>query len=157
VPLYCSAISYICRIGPLGEGLLRVWPVTRSVTRLLTSDVSVVPLRLRRNAELRFVGHVATGRDAWDAVAWSKPSGRTWDLADGSRKCHPPISEVSHPSSCRREDRGRKPILVWDFQVRVRRVEVVRHSHPTAAGQSRTIRPRGLATFGEEYCTADHR
>src|SRR5665647_3343042 len=66
---------------PLGEGLLHVWPVTRSVTRLLTSDVSVVPLRLRRNAELRFVGHVATGRDIWDAVAGSKPSGRTWDLA----------------------------------------------------------------------------
>src|ERR1035437_8518516 len=37
---------------PLGEGLLHVWPVTRSETRLLTSDVSVVPLRLRRNAEL---------------------------------------------------------------------------------------------------------
>jgi hypothetical protein len=69
--------------GPflLGEGLLHVWPVTRSVTRLLTSDVSVVPLRLRRNAELRFVGHIATGRDTWDAVAGSKPSGRTWDLA----------------------------------------------------------------------------
>jgi hypothetical protein len=48
---------------PLGEGLLHVWPVTRSVTRLLTSDVSVVPLRLRRNAVLRFVGHTATGRD----------------------------------------------------------------------------------------------
>ena len=44
---------------PLGEGLLRVWPVTRSVT----SDVSVVPLRLRRNAVLRFVRHAATGRD----------------------------------------------------------------------------------------------
>src|SRR5450759_3678771 len=66
---------------PLGEGLLHVWPVTRSVTRLLTSDVSVVPLRLRRNAELRFVGQVATGRDTWDAVAGSKLSGRTWDLA----------------------------------------------------------------------------
>jgi hypothetical protein len=61
---------------PLGEGLLHVWPVTR----LLTSNVSVVPLRLRRNAELRFVGHIATGRDTWDAVAGSKPSGRTWDL-----------------------------------------------------------------------------
>jgi hypothetical protein len=48
---------------PLGEGLLRVWPVTRSVTRLVTSDVSVVPLRLRRNAVLRFVRHAATGRD----------------------------------------------------------------------------------------------
>src|SRR5450759_4203460 len=48
---------------PLGEGLLRVWPVTRSVTRLLTSDVSVVPLRLRRNAVLRFVRHAATDRD----------------------------------------------------------------------------------------------
>ena len=58
-----------------------MWLVTRSVTRLLTSDVSVVPLRLRRNAELRFVGHIATGRDTWDAVAGSKPSGRTWDLA----------------------------------------------------------------------------
>jgi hypothetical protein len=65
---------------PLGEGLLHMWPVTRSVTRLLTSHVSVVPLRLRRNAELRFVGHIATGRDTWDAVAGSKPSGRTWDL-----------------------------------------------------------------------------
>jgi hypothetical protein len=57
----------------VGEGLLHVWPVTRSVTRLLTSDVSVVPLRLRRNAELRFVGHSATGRDTWDTVAGSKP------------------------------------------------------------------------------------
>src|ERR1035437_5750474 len=66
---------------PLGEGLLHVWPVTRSVSRLLTSDVSVVPLRLRRNAELRFVGHIATGRDTWDAVAGSKPRSRTWDLA----------------------------------------------------------------------------
>ena len=65
----------------MGEGLLHVWLVTRSVTRLLTSDVSDVPLRLRRNAELRFVGHIATGRDTWDAVAGSKPSGRTWDLA----------------------------------------------------------------------------
>ena len=65
----------------MGEGLLRVWPVTRSVTRSLTGDVSVVPLRLRRNAELRFVGHIATGRDTWDALAGSKPSGRTWDLA----------------------------------------------------------------------------
>jgi len=51
------------------------------VTRLLTSDVSVVPLRLRRNAELRFVGQVATGRDTWDPVAGSKLSGRTWDLS----------------------------------------------------------------------------
>jgi hypothetical protein len=68
----------------LGEGLLPVRPVTRSVTRVLTSDVSVVPLRLRRNAELRFVGHIATGRDTWDAVAGSKPSGRTWPLAVGS-------------------------------------------------------------------------
>ena len=67
-------------LSQLGEGLLPVRPVTRSVTRLLTSDVSVVPLRLRRNAELRFVGHIATGRDTWDAVAGSKPSGRTWDL-----------------------------------------------------------------------------
>jgi hypothetical protein len=33
---------------------------------------------------LRFVGHVATGRDTWDAVAGSKPSGRTWDLTVGS-------------------------------------------------------------------------
>ena len=64
----------------MGEGLFHVWPVTRSVTRLQTSDVSVVPLRLRRNAEVRFVGHIATGRDTWDAVAGSKPSGRTWDL-----------------------------------------------------------------------------
>ena len=67
----------------MGEGLLLVWPVTRSVTRLLTSDmltsdVSVVPLRLRRDAELRFVGHVATGRDTWDAVAGAKPGDRTW-------------------------------------------------------------------------------
>ena len=59
---------------PLGEGLLHVWPVTRSVTRLLTSDVSVVPLRLRLNAKLRFVGHVATGRDTSDAVAGSDPA-----------------------------------------------------------------------------------
>ena len=44
----------------------------------LTSDVSVVPLRLRRTAELRFVGHIATGRDTWDAVAGSKPGDRTW-------------------------------------------------------------------------------
>src|SRR5450631_67291 len=71
---------------PLGEGLLPVWPVTRSVTRLLTSDVSVVPLRLKRNAELRFVGHVATGRDTWDAVAGSKTrqphmAGK-WSLTD---------------------------------------------------------------------------
>jgi hypothetical protein len=65
---------------PIGRGLLHVWPVTR----LLTSDVSVVPLRLRRNAELRFVGHVAAGRDTRDAVVGSKPSGRTWDLAVGS-------------------------------------------------------------------------
>jgi hypothetical protein len=43
----------------MGEGLSHVW----SVTRLLTSDVSGVPLRLRRNAELRFVGHIATGGD----------------------------------------------------------------------------------------------
>ena len=69
---------------PLGEGLLHVSPVTKYVTRLLTSDVSVVPLRLRLNAKLRFVGHVATGRDTWDAVAGSEPSGRTWDLAVGS-------------------------------------------------------------------------
>ena len=62
----------------MGEGLLHVWPVTRSVTRLLTGDVSVVLLRLRRNAELRFVGHIATGRDTWDAVAGSKPGDRTW-------------------------------------------------------------------------------
>jgi len=67
----------------MGEGLLYVWPVTRSVTRLLTSNVSVVPLRLGRNAELRFVGHIATGRDTWDAVAGSKPNGRTWDLQSG--------------------------------------------------------------------------
>ena len=58
----------------MGEGLLLVWPVTR----LLTSGVSVVPLRLRRNAELRFAGHIATGRDTWDAVAGSKPGDRTW-------------------------------------------------------------------------------
>ena len=70
---------------PLGEGLLHVWPVTRSVTRLLTSDVSVVPLRLRRNAELRFVGHVGTGRDSWDAVAGSRPGSRTWSRAGLSR------------------------------------------------------------------------
>jgi hypothetical protein len=75
----------------VGEGLLHVWPVTRSVTRLLTSDVSVVPLRLRRNAELRFVGHSATGRDTWDAVAGSKPSGRTWDLGSQVSECHPPV------------------------------------------------------------------
>ena len=72
----------------MGEGLFHVWPVTRLLTRLLTSDVSVVPLRLRRNAELRFVGHIATGRDTWDAVAGSKPSSRTWDLAVRSMKCH---------------------------------------------------------------------
>ena len=65
----------------MGEGLLHVWPVTRSVTRFLTSDVSVVPLRLRQTAELRFVGHIATGRDTWDAVAGSKTSGRTRDPA----------------------------------------------------------------------------
>jgi hypothetical protein len=64
----------------MGEGLWHVWPVTRSVTRMLTSDVSGIPLRLRRNAELRFLGHVATGRYVWDVVAGSKPSGRTWDL-----------------------------------------------------------------------------
>ena len=55
-----------------------------------TSDVSVVPLRLRRNAEMRFVGHSATGRDTWDAVAGSKPSGRSWDLTVRSMKCHLP-------------------------------------------------------------------
>src|SRR5450631_3076002 len=76
---------------PLGEGLLHVWPVTRSVTRLLTSVVSVVPLRLRRNAELRFVGHIATGRDTWDAVAGSKPSGRTWDRGSQVFGWHPPV------------------------------------------------------------------
>jgi hypothetical protein len=75
----------------LGEVLLHVWPVTRSVTRLLTSDVSDVPLCLGRNAELRFVGRIAAGRDTWDAVAGSKPSGRTWDLADRSLKCHLPV------------------------------------------------------------------
>jgi hypothetical protein len=56
-----------------------MWPVTRSVTRLLTSDVSVVPLRLRRNAVLRFVGRIATrgtpetrslGRNPAVALGW---------------------------------------------------------------------------------------
>jgi hypothetical protein len=73
---------------------LHVWPVTRSVTRFLTSDVSVVPFRLRRNAELRFVGHIATGRDPWDAVAGSKPSGRTWDLGSQVSEWHPVVGRI---------------------------------------------------------------
>jgi len=59
--------------------------VDASMTRLLTSDVSVVPLRLRRNAELRFVGHIGTGRDTRDAVAGSRPGGRTWPRVALSR------------------------------------------------------------------------
>ncbi len=70
---------------PLGEGLLHVWPVTRSVTRSVMGDVSGVPLRLRRNAELRFVGHIASCRDTRDAVAGSKPGGRTWSRVGLSR------------------------------------------------------------------------
>jgi len=63
----------------MGEGLLHVWPVTRSVTISLTSNVSVVPLRLRRNTVLRFVGHIAMrgthetrspGRDPATAHGW---------------------------------------------------------------------------------------
>jgi hypothetical protein len=51
---------------PLGEGLLHVWPVTRSVTRTVTRDVSAVALRL-------ILGRNATGRDIRDAIAGSRP------------------------------------------------------------------------------------
>src|ERR1035437_3112401 len=43
---------------PIGRGPLACVALTRSVTRLLTSDISVAPLRLRWNAELRFVAWV---------------------------------------------------------------------------------------------------
>jgi hypothetical protein len=69
---------------PLGEGLLRV---ARDQIRDQITDQR----RLRRNAELRFVGHSATGRDTWDAVAGSKPSGRTWDRGSQVFGWHPPV------------------------------------------------------------------
>jgi hypothetical protein len=106
----------------VGEGLLPVWPVTRSVTRLLTSDVSVVPLRLRRNAELRFVGRIATDRDIWDAVAGSKPSDRTWDLAVGS------LSATFHLSA-RLERTAASPCL---RRLRSGRVAARRWAHRTS-------------------------
>jgi hypothetical protein len=118
----------------LGEGLLHVWPVTRSVTRLLTSDVSSVPLCLRRNAELRFVGHIATDRGTWDAVAGSKPSGRTRDLADRF------LSGTLQ--SCRRDRRGRRHRLVsqvWDGG-RKAMGSPDENAHPSQAGQGISLR-----------------
>jgi hypothetical protein len=61
---------------PVGEGLLHVWPVTRSVTRTVTRDVSAVALRL-------ILGRNATGRDIRDAIAGSRPGGPTTSLRQG--------------------------------------------------------------------------
>src|SRR5664280_2711750 len=88
---------------PLGEGLLHVWPVTRSVTRLLASDVSSVPLCLRRNAELRFVGHIAMGGTPGTRSPGRNPAvaPRSWQSGPLSATFHLSARlELTAASSC---------------------------------------------------------
>jgi Transposase DDE domain len=76
----------------LGEGLFHVWPVTRSVTSLLTSDVSGVPLRLRRNTVLRFIRRIATWGTTETRSPGRKPSGRACDLLEAEQIPARPIT-----------------------------------------------------------------
>jgi hypothetical protein len=79
---------------PLGEALSHVRTVTRSVTKSVTSDVSVVPLRLRRSADFEIrgtycdaSGHLRRGR----RVETQRSHLDSWQT--GQLKCRHPVGD----------------------------------------------------------------
>jgi len=68
--------------------------MTRSVTKLLTSDVSGVPLRLGRNADLRFIRRIAT----WGTPETRSP-GRNPAVAPGPWQSTLPADDLGARAS----------------------------------------------------------